>query len=91
VRPPTRPLILLLSAAALFAPSSAHAASVTKTYRSGQIGVGPYQVKQGYLLVRGPSQTPGVDGFITAMSVDVVDADGSTVPIGRLMLHHIVF
>ena len=25
------------------------------------------------------------------MEVDVVDADGKTVPISRLMLHHIVF
>jgi len=32
-----------------------------------------------------------VDGSITAMDVDVVDADGSPVPINRLMLHHIVF
>jgi plastocyanin len=34
---------------------------------------------------------PIVDGHITDMSVDVVDADGTQVPINRLMLHHIVF
>lgn len=34
---------------------------------------------------------PAVDGFITAMDVDVVDAQGRPIPIDRLMLHHIVF
>ena len=41
-----------------------------------------------------PSSTspkPDVDGFVTNMDVDVVDADGTPVPISRLMLHHIVF
>jgi plastocyanin len=32
-----------------------------------------------------------VNGHITGMSVDVVDEDGTPVPISRLMLHHIVF
>jgi plastocyanin len=34
---------------------------------------------------------PDVDGFVTKMSVDVVDSGGKQVPINRLMLHHIVF
>ena len=32
-----------------------------------------------------------MDGYITEMQTDIVDADGSQVPISRLMLHHIVF
>jgi hypothetical protein len=35
--------------------------------------------------------TPGVDGHITNMETDVVDASGRRIPISRLMLHHIVF
>ncbi len=31
-----------------------------------------------------------MDGFVTSMNVDVVDANGERVPIRRLMLHHIV-
>ena len=34
---------------------------------------------------------PNVDGFITRMSANIVNPDGSAVPIQRLMLHHIVF
>ena len=46
-----------------------------------------YQVRQELKVV----SSPGIDGFITAMSVNVVDPNGAAVPIRRLMLHHIVF
>ena len=49
----------------------------------------PYEVKQTNIDIDIP--TPGVDGFITEMQTDIVDANGSQVPINRLMLHHIVF
>jgi plastocyanin len=62
---------------------------VTKTFRSNAIKVGPYEVKQQGFALDVP--TPAVDGFITQMHTDIVDADGSQVPINRLMLHHIVF
>ena len=52
------------------------------------VQVDGYQVKQEFTY---GVDHPKVDGFITAMSVDVVDADGTPVPINRLMLHHIVF
>ena len=58
-------------------------------YRVGPIEVEPYQVRQNGATVDIPK--PDVDGAITAMDVDLVDADGSEVPIRRLMLHHIVF
>jgi plastocyanin len=47
----------------------------------------PYEVRQTLNFV----DRPNVDGFITAMSVNVVNPDGSAVPIQRLMLHHVVF
>jgi hypothetical protein len=61
----------------------------TYTCRLGPVTVAPYQVLTKELLFNPPK--PAVDGHITAMSVDVVDPDGTQVPINRLMLHHIVF
>jgi len=52
------------------------------------VTVGPYEVKQ---AVDGPLAHPPTSGYITHMEVDVVDGDGTPVPIQRLMLHHIVF
>jgi plastocyanin len=61
----------------------------TYTCRLGPIVVAPYQVLNRELHFNPPK--PLVDGHITDMQVDVVDADGAQVPINRLMLHHIVF
>lgn len=58
-------------------------------YTVGPIEVAPYQVRQNGLSIDIPK--PTVDGAITSMDVDLVDPDGSKVPIRRLMLHHIVF
>ena len=55
----------------------------------GPIKVGPYQVKQNDYDLGIPK--PAEDGYITGMEVDIVDSNGSKVPISRLMLHHIVF
>ena len=57
--------------------------------RMGPIIVGPFQVLTKELIFGVPK--PDVDGFVTSMSVDVVDPNGKQVPINRLMLHHIVF
>jgi hypothetical protein len=59
------------------------------TCQLGPIVVAPYQVLTRELFFNPPK--PLVDGHITDMSVDVVDTDGTKVPISRLMLHHIVF
>jgi hypothetical protein len=59
------------------------------TCRMGPVTVAPFQVLTKELIFSVPK--PDVDGFVTDMSVDVVDADGKQVPINRLMLHHIVF
>lgn len=72
---------------ALAAPASAEVR--TETFRHGPIEVGGYEVKQQNVDLSVPE--PNVDGFITHMEVDVVDASGKPVPISRLMLHHIVF
>jgi plastocyanin len=58
------------------------------TCRYGPVEVDGYQVRQ--VTVNGIPRPPGA-GHITAMDVDVVDANGAQVPIQRLMLHHIVF
>ncbi|HYI37344.1 MAG TPA: plastocyanin/azurin family copper-binding protein [Thermoleophilaceae bacterium] len=75
--------------ACLIASATANAAPQTKTFRTGPIKVGSYQVKQSDL--DGNIPTPKVSGFITEMDVEVVDAKGRPIPINRLMLHHIVF
>ena len=57
--------------------------------RMGPVTVAPFQVLTKELIVGVPK--PAVDGFVTSMNVDLVDASGRKVPINRLMLHHIVF
>ena len=47
-------------------------AGQTKTFRTGPIKVGSYQVKQSDLDASIP--TPKIDGYITEMDVEVVDA-----------------
>ena len=73
---------------ALAVPAAAGAEERTETYRTGPIQVAGYQVKQDQTF---GVPKPDVDGYITRMEVDLVDANGRQVPISRLMLHHIVF
>ena len=83
------PRVLILAVttvAALCAAGPAAAEQRTETFRY-PVSVAGYQVKQDMTL----AEHPDVDGHITAMSVDVVDEDGTPVSIKRLMLHHIVF
>lgn len=87
-RPLWRGVLLLAAAVGLLAvPSAASAAVHTYTERVGPVTVGGYEVQQDVRL----APHAQVDGYITNMEVDVVDADGTPVPIQRLMLHHIVF
>lgn len=65
--------------------SPAMAESVTKSF-DYPVSMDPYEVEQAATV-----QNPGIDGFVTRMSVDVVNPDGTPVPINRVMLHHIVF
>ena len=70
-------------------PAAAGAKTITKTFTYGPITVAGYEVKQTEADFDAPD--PKMDGFVTAMEVDVVDKRGKPVPIERLMLHHIVF
>src|SRR3954451_15174835 len=79
-------LLLSMTFAVLWAAGPASAAPTTETFRYS-VEVKGYQVRQEMT----PADHPNVDGFITGMSVDIVDADGTPVTIQRLMLHHIVF
>ncbi len=72
--------------AAAFYSSAAGAADQTIVLRSAAITVPGYGVSQNTQLV--PS--PAVDGYVTAISGDVVDEAGASVPITSVMLHHVV-
>lgn len=80
---------LLTLTASLLPAAAASAETRTETFRYGPVAIGPYQVLQEDLLLGVPK--PAQDGHITGMEVDVVDPDGTPVPIDRMMLHHIVF
>jgi plastocyanin len=73
-------------AGALASAGPAFAEQKTETFRF-PVEVKGYQVKQDISL----ADHPQVDGSVVAMSVDIVDDEGTPVPINRLMLHHIVF
>ena len=60
----------------------------TYACRYGPVEVKGYEVRQE--IVTGIPRPPGA-GHITAMDVELVDPDGTPVPIQRLMLHHIAF
>lgn len=86
MRGPT--ILLSIALAAVFAaPATALGAQLT--YRYGPIGLGPHEVEQSTAL--GGVPKPNLDGFVTRMEVDVVDARGQKVSPARVMLHHIVF
>ncbi|MEA2437969.1 MAG: hypothetical protein QOF65_2525 [Thermoleophilaceae bacterium] len=77
--------LLLLGLLCTAAPASAE--TKTETFRF-PVEVKGYQVKQ---EMTAGVEHPHVDGHIVGMSTNIVNADGSPVPIQRLMLHHIVF
>ena len=85
-----RRALIAIAAASVAALAGGAAPAVAATHTQSfdvPVSMDPYQVKQTLSLV----QKPQVDGFITGMTANVVDAKGNQVPIRRLMLHHIVF
>lgn len=80
--PPVCALLALLLAVSA---SPAMAESVTKSF-DHPVSMDPFEVEQAQTI-----QTPKIEGFVTGMKVDVVNPDGTQVPINRVMLHHIVF
>src|SRR4051794_4967193 len=69
-------------------PAPAHGAVQEKVLRYGPVTLAPYEVHREEVTYGVPA--PQVDGWLTAISANVVNADGSAVPIARTMLHHIV-
>lgn len=82
-----RAVLAALLACALL-PATAQAEEVL-TYRYGPIAIGPYEVNLRELVPDLPK--PAVDGYVTGMEANIVDANGAAVPISRVMLHHVVF
>jgi plastocyanin len=82
-------MLLLLALGLLLWPSHAAATETTYSFNVPTGTIGEYEVRQ---WVSAPVPHPAVDGYITHMQTDVIDADThQPVPISRLMLHHIVF
>jgi hypothetical protein len=81
------PLAALALLAAGLHAGGARAGDQILTFRSAPITVQGYGVAQDVQLVLSPTG----DGYVTAMSADVVDETGASVPITSVMLHHVVF
>jgi hypothetical protein len=83
--------VAALALAALAFPSLASAVETTYEFNVPTGTIDEYEVKQDFMVLQA-NRTPPVNGYITKMETDVVDATtGDPVPISRLMLHHIVF
>ena len=78
---------LLVAGLLVVAVPDAVAAEETLVFRSAAIPMKPYQVVQDVIAVPSPT----VDGFVTAMSVDVVSSTGGVQTPHDVMLHHAVF
>lgn len=81
------PLAALAVLAATFYPAGARAADQTLMFRTAPIMVQGYGVNQGTQLI----SSPNIDGYVTGMSADVVDANGVSAPVTSVMLHYVVF
>jgi plastocyanin len=79
-------MVALVAALAFVPPATA---ATQLTYRYGPIDLAPFEVDQNTVI--GSVPKPNVDGFITAMEADLVDARGQSVSPAHVMLHHIVF
>lgn len=78
----------LLGGAGGLAAAPAGAEVHERVLRYGPVEIGPYAVHREEVSYGVPA--PELDGHLTAISADVVDARGRRVPISRTMLHHIV-
>jgi plastocyanin len=80
---------LAVTTAALFVAAPALGAPQQLTYTYGPVRLAPFEVDQGIAFTDVPK--PAVDGYVTHMEVEVVDAKGQKISPKELMLHHIVF
>ena len=72
---------------ALLAPAAASAELETFALRYGPVELGGYQTKFPEPLVK----TPRRAGYIVRMNARIVDSKGKRIPLGHVMLHHVVF
>jgi plastocyanin len=73
-------------AAALAFASDGHAVVQTLTFRHGPVEIKPYVTAEQLV----PVASPGVDGFVTGIDVEIVDRSGHTLGYRDIMLHHVV-
>jgi hypothetical protein len=78
---------VLLAAAALVLPAPASAEEQTLAFTVGPVAVDGYAVTQQVLAAPAPT----VDGYVTGMSAEIVDAAGNVTGRRDVMLHHVVF
>jgi plastocyanin len=69
------------------APAAASAAEHTYTLRHGPYELGGYETRYPEPQI----ETPEKSGYIVRMSARIVDAKGKRIPLGHVMLHHVVF
>lgn len=77
--------VLLIAGLPALAPAPAAAATEEVTLRYGPVQLSPYEVERMDEVYDVPE--PGINGYITEMEAELVDEDGSVVPIQRTMLH----
>ena len=65
----------------------AQAGTQTLVFTSGPVTVTPYDAITRAALI----DSPAVDGYVTGIKADLVDAGGNVVPNTQVMLHHVVF
>ena len=94
IAPPTRILApghlvacLVAALVCLLAPAAADAAERTHVLRYGPVQLGGYQTTFPEPRV----DTPRTSGYIVRMNVRIVDRKGTRIPLGQVMLHHVVF
>ena len=78
--------LVAVLAVALWPAGAVGAPASTLVFRLAAVTVKGFGVEQGLQLVPSPT----VDGYVTGISADVVDANGVSMPISNVMLHHVV-
>jgi plastocyanin len=73
--------------ACMLAPVAASAAEHTYTLRYGPVELGGYRTAFPEPRVKTPKQS----GYIVRMNARLVDRKGNPVPLGHVMLHHVLF
>jgi len=78
---------LVAALVVLLAPAAATATERTYILRYGPVEVGGYETR----FPEPQVQTPRRSGYIVRMNARIVDRKGKRIPLGHVMLHHVVF